>query len=267
MPALLQQVPLRAPRDSKYSAGAVLVVGGSPGTTGAPVLTAMAALRADAGYVTIAVPHECLSVVEVLALEPVKRGFGWGDAEDVIIAEAERAGAVALGPGLGRSDEALALVARLLERLELPVVVDADALFDLEPVARAHPTVLTPHAGELARLLDRDSAWVDAHRVEAARSTAQRYNAVVLLKGAGSIVQGPDGSPVVCDTGPPSLATAGTGDVLTGVVAAFLAKGLDAVTAAAAAATVHGLAAAIGPHQAGLLASDLLVELQAALSS
>ena len=84
------------------------------------------------------------------------------------MAEAERADAVALGPGLGRSDEAHALVARLLERLELPVVVDADALFGLEPVARDHPTVLTPHAGELARLLDRDSAWVDAHRLEAA---------------------------------------------------------------------------------------------------
>ena len=99
------------------------------------------------------------------------------------MAEAERADAVALGPGLGRSAEAHALVARLLERLELPVVVDADALFGLEPVARAHPTVLTPHAGELARLLDRDSAWVDAHRLEAARLGAERYGAVVLAEG------------------------------------------------------------------------------------
>ena len=130
-------------------------------------------------------------------------------------------------------------MARLLERLEVPVVVDADALFGLEPVARTHPTVLTPHAGELARLLDRDSAWVDAHRLEAARECAERYGAVVVLKGAGTIVQAPTGGPVVCDTGPPSLATAGTGDVLTGVVAAFLAKGLDPVTAAAAAATVQ----------------------------
>jgi len=266
VPTLLQRVPLRAARDSKFSAGSVLVVGGSPGTTGAPVLAAMAALRADAGYVTVAVPRECLPVVEVLALEPVKRGFDWADAEETITAEAGRADAVALGPGLGRSDEARALVARLLERLELPVVVDADALFGLRPVPRAHPTVLTPHAGELARLLERESAWVDAHRLEAARETAARYGAVVLLKGAGSIVQAPEGGPVVCDTGPPSLATAGTGDVLTGIVAAFLAKGLDAVTAAAAAATVHGLAAAVAPHQAGLVASDVLAELPAALS-
>ena len=143
-PVLLQQVPIRGARDSKFTAGAVLVVGGAPGTTGAPVLAAMAALRADAGYVTVAVPRECLAAVEVLALEPVKRGFDWDDAEETIMAEAGRADAVALGPGLGRSPEAHALVARLLERLEVPVVVDADALFGLEPVARTHPTVLTP---------------------------------------------------------------------------------------------------------------------------
>jgi NAD(P)H-hydrate epimerase len=157
-------------------------------------------------------------------------------------------------------------VARLLERIELPVVVDADALYGLTPTLRSRPTVLTPHAGELARLLERDSAWVNAHRLEAAREGAERFGVVLLLKGAGSIVQPPEGDPIVCDTGPPSLATAGTGDVLTGVVAAFLAKGLDPVTAAAAAATVHGLAAAVAPHQAGLVASDLLDELPAALS-
>ena len=264
--ALLQRVPLRAARDSKFTAGAVLVVGGAPGMTGAPVLAAMAALRADAGYVTLAVPRESLAVVETLAPEPVKRGFDWDDAEEMIMAESERADAVALGPGLGRSAEAHALVARLLERLELPVVVDADALFGLLPAPRAYPTVLTPHSGELARLLDRESGWIDAHRLEAARAGAERYGAVVLLKGAGSIVQAPEGGAVVCDEGPPSLATAGTGDVLTGVVAAFLAKGLDAVTAAAAAATAHGLAAAAVPHQAGLVASDVIAKLPLTLS-
>jgi hydroxyethylthiazole kinase-like uncharacterized protein yjeF len=264
--ALLQQVPLRGARDSKFTAGAVLVVGGGPGTTGAPVLAAMAALRADAGYVTVAVPSACLPIVEALALEPVKRGFDWEDAEETIMNETVRANAVAIGPGLGRSAEAHALVARLLARLELPVVVDADALFGLEPVRRAHPTVLTPHVGELARLLDRDSAWVDAHRLEAARVGAERYGAIVLLKGADSIVQAPQGGPVVCDAGPPSLATAGTGDVLTGVVAAFLAKGLEPVSAAAAAATAHGLAAAAAPHQAGLVAGDIVAALPLALS-
>ncbi|MSO94375.1 MAG: NAD(P)H-hydrate dehydratase [Thermoleophilia bacterium] len=263
--ALLRQVPRRAVRDSKFTSGAVLVVGGSAGMTGAPVLTAMAALRADAGYVTLAVPRECLAVVEMLALEPVKRGFDRDDAEETIMAEAERADVVALGPGLGRSPETRSLVARLLDRLEVPVVVDADALFCLRPAERAHPTILTPHTGELARLLERESAWVDAHRLEAARAAAEMYGAVVLLKGADTIVQAPEGGPVICDSGPPSLATAGTGDVLTGVIAAFLAKGLDPVTAAAAAATAHGLAASAVPQQAGLVASDLIAELPSVL--
>ncbi|MEO5633323.1 NAD(P)H-hydrate dehydratase [Gaiella sp.] len=264
---LLDRVPRRGLRDSKFTAGAVLVVGGAPGTTGAPVLAAMAALRADAGYVAIAVPRECFAVVETLALEPVKRGFDWADAEETILAEAERADAVALGPGLGRSREAQALVARLLERLDLPVVVDADALFGLRPTTRANPTVLTPHAGELARLLDRDSDWIAAHRLEAARTAAEMFGAVVLLKGADTIVHAPTGELVVCDAGPASLATAGTGDVLTGIVAAFLAKGLDSTTAAAAAATAHGLAAAAVPYQAGLVAGDVFGTLPAILST
>lgn len=264
--ALLRHVPRRAPHDSKYTAGVVLVVGGSPGMTGAAVLCATAALRADAGYVTLAVPAASLPVAETLALEPVKRGFTWEHAADEILADAARANAVALGPGLGRGDEAHALVRALLERLELPVVVDADALFGLEPVERAAVTVLTPHAGELARLLGVTSAEVGEHRLEAARACAERFGAVVLLKGADTIVQGPEGGPIVSDLAPPSLATAGSGDVLTGVIAAFLAKGLEPVTAAAAAAAAHGIAAASLPNQAGLVASDVVAALPAALS-
>ncbi len=180
---------------------------------------------------------------------------------------AQRASALAIGPGLGRSEARRSLVRDLLERIDLPAVVDADGLFGLEPVARAAPTILTPHAGELARLLERDSGWVGAHRLEAARSAAAKFAAVVLLKGSDTLVAAPDGSVVVCDTGPPSLATAGTGDVLTGVVAAFLAKGLDAATAASAAAIAHGQAARLRPHQAGLVASDLLDTLPAALEA
>ena len=265
-PALLDRVPRRGARDTKYSAGSVLVVGGQPGMTGAVCLTALAALRADAGYVTLAVPAQSLPVVEGLALEPVKIGWDDEDALETIAAAAERAGAVALGPGLGRSDARRALVRALLERLELPVVVDADALFGLEPVERDSPTVLTPHAGELARLLETDSAWVGEHRLEAARTAAERFAAVVLLKGADTIVVSPGSGAIVCDLGRASLATAGTGDVLTGVVAAFLAKGLEPQVAAAAGAVAHQLAAARSPQQAGLVASDLLGLLPAALT-
>ncbi len=241
------------------------IVGGAPGTTGAAVLAARAALRADAGYVTLCVPEACLPVAEMLALEPVKTGFGPEGALETLLEALERAGAVALGPGLGRASGTDALVRGLLERLEVPVVVDADGLFGLTPVTRSHPTVLTPHAGELARLLERSAAWVDEHRLEAATDAAERFDAVVVLKGADTLVVAPDEGLLVVDQGPPSLATAGTGDVLTGVVAAFLAKGMEPAHAAAAAATAHGIAAQRCGHGAGLIASDVVEALPLAL--
>jgi hydroxyethylthiazole kinase-like uncharacterized protein yjeF len=158
-------------------------------------------------------------------------------------------------------------VRALLERLDLPAVVDADALFELGPVNRAASTVLTPHTGELGRLLGRESAWVGEHRLEAVRAAADTFGATVLLKGADTLVAAPNGAVVVCDIGPPSLATAGTGDVLTGVVASFLSKGLDAPTAAAAAAVAHGQAARLVPHVSGLVAGDLLAALPSALDA
>ena len=219
--SLLDDVPRRAAGDTKYSAGAVLVVGGQPGMTSAACLTALAALRADAGYVTLAVPEESLRAAEVLALEPVKLAWKDDNAVATLMGAAERMSALAIGPGLGRSRARHSLVSALLRRLELPAVIDADGLFGLEPFMRSQPTVLTPHSGELARLLGRDSEWVNAHRLEAARRCAERFGATVLLKGPDTIVASPDGDIVVCDGGPPSLATAGTGDVLTGVVAIF----------------------------------------------
>jgi ADP-dependent NAD(P)H-hydrate dehydratase / NAD(P)H-hydrate epimerase len=264
--AVLARVPRRGEQDSKFTAGALLVVGGAPGTTSAAVLSATAALRADAGYVTLAVPSDSLAVAETLALEPVKRGFARDRALDDLAADLERAGALAIGPGLGRGDDARGLVRALLERSSLPAVVDADGLFGLEPVERDAPTVLTPHAGELARLLGTDSDWVTEHRLAAAARCADRFGAVVLLKGPDTIVRAPDGRTIVCDTGPPSLATAGTGDVLTGVLGAFLAKGLDATDAAVAAAVAHGLAARAVPHQAGLIASDVVAALPSVLA-
>jgi ADP-dependent NAD(P)H-hydrate dehydratase / NAD(P)H-hydrate epimerase len=264
-PSLLDDVPRRRAGDTKYSAGSVLVVGGQPGMTSAACLTAMAALRADAGYVTLAVPRDALPTAEALALEPVKLAWSDGDAVETLTAAAWRARALAIGPGLGRSAARGELVRGLLEQVDLPAVVDADGLFGLEPVDRSAPTVLTPHAGELARLLERDAGWVDAHRLEAARTCSERFHATVLLKGGDTIVCSPGVGEVVCDLGPPSLATAGTGDVLTGVVAAFLSKGLDASTAASAAAVAHGLAARLAPYAAGLVASDLLTLLPAAL--
>jgi NAD(P)H-hydrate epimerase len=222
-------------------------------------------MRADAGYVTLAVPAESLPVAEALTLEPVKVGWSDDGAVETIAAAGERARSLAIGPGLGRTERRQALVRELLERLEVPAVVDADALYGLEPVERNAPTVLTPHAGELARLLDTESSWVDAHRLEAATSAAARFGAVVLLKGPDTIVASPTGGVIVSDLGPPALATAGTGDVLTGVLSSFLAKGLEPQLAAAAAAVAHARAAELAPHRAGLVAGDLLDSLPAAL--
>ena len=209
-----------------------------------PMKGSTAAFRADAGSVPVC------SDVAPLVLAAVKRPL------DEAFGAVSRHRSLAIGPGLGRGSDRQALVRRLLEQTDLPAVVDADALFGLEPFERAAPTVLTPHSGELARLLGRQSAAVDAHRLSAAREAAEGFECVCLLKGADTIVASPDGSALVCHLEHPSLATAGTGDVLTGVIAAFLAKGLDARFAAAAGAVACDAAAGLGPER-GLVASDV----------
>jgi NAD(P)H-hydrate epimerase len=259
-PSVLGLVPRKRDEDNKYTAGHVVVVGGAPGTTGAAALAARAAFRADAGYVTLLAPRESIPVLETLVLEAVKRPLE--DADEVL----PRASALAIGPGLGRSDERRALVRRLLGT-DLPAVVDADALFELEPFERTAPTVLTPHSGELARLLGVESSWVDAHRLEAAETAAERFGCVCVLKGADALVASPGEGVLVVDDGPPALATAGTGDVLTGIAAAFLAKGMEARLGAAAAIAAHGRAGELADRGAGLVASDVVEALPEALAA
>jgi ADP-dependent NAD(P)H-hydrate dehydratase / NAD(P)H-hydrate epimerase len=259
-PELLAEVPRRSPRDNKYTAGHVLVVGGSRGMTGAPALAARAALRADAGYVTIAAPAESLPVLETLVLEAVKRPL----AE--VFEAAVKAKAFAVGPGLGREPEAKELVRRLLTEVELPAVVDADALFELEPGEWPAPRVLTPHEGELARLLGRESKEIAAHRMASVQEAAERFDCVVVLKGDDSLVAAPGRGVLVSALGLPSLSTAGTGDVLTGITAAFLAKGMEPQRAAAVACVAQQLASREAAQRYGLVASDLVEALPSALA-
>jgi hydroxyethylthiazole kinase-like uncharacterized protein yjeF len=260
---ILERVPRKRPDQNKYTAGSVLVVGGSRGLTGAPCLAAEAAFRADAGYVAVAVPDSTLPIFETRLLEAVKLGCPEDDGKispraiDPIVEFAAKAGAVALGPGLGRGAGPKQVVARLLAELEVPAVVDADGLFALEPFERDGPTVLTPHEGELARLLGEEAQWVAAHRLEAVRRGVERFNCVCLLKGADTLIAAPGEGVLVSAMGTPALATAGSGDVLTGIVAAFLAKGLDARTAAAAAAAAQQSASQTIPP-AGAVASDVI---------
>ncbi len=278
---VLDSVPRRRKADNKYTAGSLVVVGGSTGFTGAPSLTAEAAMRAGAGIVTVCVPEPLNQVFELRLVEAMSRpcpsddgGRLTADAVDAIVEAASKAKAVAIGPGLGRTDGTRELVRILLDRLELPVVLDADGLWALAGhhdwvFSREAPTVLTPHAGELGRLLERDSRWVDAHRLEAVSGGADDVGATMLLKGADTLVASPGRGVLVCELGNPGLATAGTGDVLTGVVAAFLAKGMDAPTAAAAAAAAGGVAAELAAERhgaQGLIARDVVEALSLAIS-
>jgi ADP-dependent NAD(P)H-hydrate dehydratase / NAD(P)H-hydrate epimerase len=277
---ILGLVPRRGERDNKYSAGSVLVIGGSAGKTGAPSLAAEASLRAGAGICTACVPASLNVVFEQRLLEvmtracPDEEGVMTMDAADEIIDAAERASGVALGPGLGRTDAVRALVGYLLDRLDKPIALDADGLWAVVGhldwiFSREAPTVLTPHEGELARLLGRKSDWVRSRRLNAVQAGADDVGAVVLLKGADTLIAAPGRGVLVCDLGNAGLATAGAGDVLTGVVAAFLAKGMEPRLAAAAAAAAHGVAANLAAERhgsAGLLARDVVEALSPALS-
>ena len=250
----------KAVRGSKYTAGAVLVIGGAPGYIGAPLMTALAALRASAGVAWIAAPKEAVPALEGRVPEIMVRALP--DALELLA----RADAVALGPGLGRSDEAVALARRVAAEHPGPVVIDADGLFAFAGrLARLRkrpgPTVLTPHEGEMARLLGVEPDWVRANRLEAVRKAAAASGCVVLLKGSDTLVADPDGRLGVSHAGPPGLATAGSGDVLTGTVAAMLAKGGDPRLAACIAAEAHGLAGrrAVERHgPSGIIATDVI---------
>jgi ADP-dependent NAD(P)H-hydrate dehydratase / NAD(P)H-hydrate epimerase len=256
---ILELVPRKREGNTKYTAGSVLVVGGSPGMSGAVCLTAEAALRADAGYVAVATHEATMPVVEARVLEAVKV------PRERVDELTERASALAIGPGLGRGDDERSLVRRILAEVDIPAVVDADALFELEPADWPAPRVLTPHAGELGRLIGEDSKWVDAHRLEAVRRAAEQYRCIVLLKGPDTLVAAPGENVLVRTNGTPALATAGTGDVLTGIIGAFLAKGMDPRLAAAAGAVAQGRAAELS-DRVGMVASDVVAALPRALA-
>ncbi len=266
-------LPRRARAGSKYDAGMVVCVGGSVGLTGAIVLASSAAMRAGAGIVVAAVPACVNDVLEVKLTEPMtlpcadRDGALCEDALDAIMARAVRAGAVVLGPGLGRTAGAGALARALVATIACPLLIDADGLFalgtDLALVAgRSAPTVLTPHAGEAARLLGRD---VQGSRLASAREIAAAADAVCLLKGPDTIIASPDGSFAVRDGDTPAMATGGAGDVLAGTVGALLAGGAEPALAAAAGAVAHLAAArealAAEPRRVPI-ASDLVDRLR-----
>lgn len=254
------ELPRRRNDAHKYAA-AVAVVAGSPGMTGAPVLTARAAFRAGAGYVRLGVPGgdgAALGVTEAVAVPLPAEGW----ASDALTA-CDRMRALAIGPGLGRRGATIAEAAEVIETAPLPAVVDGDGLRAVrERTTFADDRVLTPHDGEFESLT---GARPDDDRLGAVRVAAKRFGATVLLKGPTTVVADPDGDARFVITGGPSLATAGTGDVLTGMVAALLAQGLDPLDAASLAACAHGRAARRANLGDGLVASDLVDEIPSVL--
>lgn len=267
----LSDLALPEPRADahKWSSGC-LIVGGSNGMVGAPVLAGSAALRAGSGMVVCAVPGRdaaaAVSGRELVAraLPATTGGSLAEDAADEVLKDLARFRALAIGPGLGREPSAQSAVRRVVAEADVPLVIDADALnaiavdpsvLDARATAGLAPPVLTPHAGEYERLAGHP---VGEDRVAAARELAARLHAIVLLKGPGTVIATPDGDAVVNTTGGPALATAGTGDVLTGVIASLLAQGVDPLPAAATAAYVHGRAADLAPDAPDIVASDVV---------
>jgi ADP-dependent NAD(P)H-hydrate dehydratase / NAD(P)H-hydrate epimerase len=277
---VLGDVPRRGAESTKFSSGNVVIVGGSRGLTGAPCMSALAAMRAGAGYVTVAAPASLELSFTVRLLEamlvalPEHDGALSRAALEATLAAVGRADAVVLGPGLGRSPGAQELARRLVQRVEAPLVIDADGLNALAGrldslAERRQPTLLTPHAGELGRLLEVESAEVGRARLRHVRAAAERSNALVVLKGDDTLVAAPSGRVAISRGGAPALATAGTGDVLAGVTGAMLAKGLPAAHAACAAVHAHLRAGrlAAAPHGPdGVIASDVIAALPAAFA-
>jgi NAD(P)H-hydrate epimerase len=257
-------MPPRRDDDHKGRFGHVLVVGGDHGMGGAVRLCAEAAVRCGAGLVSVLTRPE--HALPLLAGRPELMTLGCADGPWPV--GSERASVLAVGPGLGRTDWGRQQLQRALAR-GLPSVLDADALFHLD-VRSPLPAqcVLTPHPGEAARLLQLDSAAIQRDRPGAARELARRFGCCVVLKGNGSLVAAPDGTLWVVDAGNPGMASAGMGDVLTGVIAALLAQGLQVPQAAALGALVHALAGdqAAGEAPRGLLASDLFPALRRLLN-
>jgi NAD(P)H-hydrate epimerase len=271
-------LPMRAATAHKWSAAA-LIVGGSTGLVGAPLMASHAASRAGAQMVVCALPgadaaaRASGSEIVTRALPATPGGGLDADAAAEIGKDLDRFDAVAIGPGLGRDEHTQAAVRAVVAECPVPIVVDADALyalavdhgaFEQRRAAQLPPAILTPHAGEYARLAG-DAVGVD--RIASARTLAASTGAIVLLKGPGTVIATPEGDAVVNRTDSAALATAGTGDVLSGIITGLLANGAEPFAAACTGAYVHGCAATTAGTGDDLVASDLIAALHPTLEA
>ena len=263
----------RSPDAHKGDTGHLLVVAGSPGKTGAAAMTALSAMRAGAGLVTLAVPKSLNSVLETQVLEvmtyPLPEtvdGVLEESSFDAIMELLAEKKCLAIGPGIGTADETVNLVHRAIQESTVPVVIDADGLNSLAGHIQIlkklkTPAVLTPHPGEMARLLNIPASQIQKDRVSVARDFARKFKVHLVLKGAKTVIAHPDGSVYINPTGNPGMASGGMGDVLTGIIAGLIVQGFSTESAARAGVYIHGAAAdvlekAMGPF--GFLASDVM---------
>ena len=279
-PGVLGLAPRREAGSTKFSSGQVVVAGGSRGLTGAVCLAAEASIRAGAGYCTVAVPADLETIFEIKLTEVMSVGCASREgalrpaASEQILEASRKAACVVLGPGAGRDQGTQRLLRDLVPRIEAPVLIDADGLNAFaakldELSEREGDLILTPHEGELGRLLDIDPGQVKAQRLKCAREAAERAGAIVVLKGDDTIVT--DGKRVAVNhVQSPALATAGTGDVLSGLTAALVARGTeDAFAAACAGVLAHGRAGQLAAAEYGVesvIAGDVIDEIPGALA-
>ncbi len=272
--------PRREPAAHKGTFGHVLVIAGSVGKTGAAALSSLAAQRVGAGLVTLGIPHSLNDVMEVKLTEVMTEPLAETEARTVgiealeqILRLAEGKSAAAIGPGLGTHPSTQRLVRELVSSLALPIVLDADGINALAGQAdslgrSAGPLVLTPHPGELSRLLGVPRQEVLEKRIPLVQEVASRHNLTLVLKMAHTLVASAKGDAVIVPTGNPGMATGGTGDVLTGLIAGLLAQGVETVLAAQAGVYLHGLAGDLAAERLGqetMLAGDLLDSVPAAI--
>ncbi|HEX5310045.1 MAG TPA: NAD(P)H-hydrate dehydratase [Solirubrobacteraceae bacterium] len=273
---VLAGLPRRLAGSTKFTSGHVVVVGGSSGLMGAPAMASLAAMRAGAGYVTACVPGSQRHVLDAQLMEAMTRalpdadGALVPDAVEPALAALDRAGALALGPGFGRDPRSAELARELAGRSTVATVIDADALNAhagrlSELAGRPAATVLTPHAGELGRLLGIDGEAVERERLRCVQKASSSSQSIVVLKGDDTLVASPDGQVLVSGGDSPALATAGSGDVLTGAIAALLAQGMEPLTAAAAAVFLHAQAGRDAARELGAAEGVIATDVAGAL--
>jgi NAD(P)H-hydrate epimerase len=259
-----------------------MVVAGSLGKAGAAIMTARSALRAGAGLVSVAAPNSLVPIIQqqvfeamcIPSAESIDGTLGVG-AETELLKEAARMSACAIGPGLSTHFETVTTVRNLVQEMPIPLVIDADGLNALagalDVLKRTRvPVVLTPHPGEMARLLNVSSREVQGDRIGTATRFAAKYKVTLVLKGAGTIVASPEGELFLNSTGNPGMATGGTGDALTGMIGGFLAQGYTATQAACLGVYLHGLAGDLAARERGepgMIAGDLIEKIPQAIKN